>query len=86
MLAACNICFLKTLNYIEVPKYPLGIIGFKPGVNSYMMGHKQHFTGGSIDLSAWTSDKLAKSLALVERLERSYMDLIYSASCKSGKK
>ena len=27
MLAACNICFLKTINYIEVQKYFFGING-----------------------------------------------------------
>ena len=28
VLAACNICFLKTINYIEVQKYLFGINKF----------------------------------------------------------
>ena len=29
MLAACNICFLKTINYIEAQRYLVGANGLK---------------------------------------------------------
>ena len=29
MLAACSICFLKTINYVEVQKYLFGINGLR---------------------------------------------------------
>ena len=42
-LAACNICFLKTINYIKVQKYLFGINGFTKqcgNIKYYLLAYK----------------------------------------------